>query len=144
MVGLVIFTHGPVGVALRDCGEEFFPNQSAFEAIALDREADRSGSWSALQQAVTAVDQQQGVMVLVDMFGGTPSNLAMALLTREDIAVVTGVNLPMVLRALQKREHLAVHELAEEVLAYGRRNVTSAAEWLQPEYTEEVPKGVDP
>ena len=144
MVGLVIFTHGPVGRALRDCGTEFFPNQSAFEAIALDREADRSGSWSALQQAIDSVDQQNGVMVLVDMFGGTPSNLAMALLTRDDIAVVTGVNLPMMLRALQKREQLAVHELAEEVLAYGRRNVTSAAEWLKPEYTEQNPIGADP
>ena len=143
MVGLVIFTHGPVGVALRDCGTEFFPNQSAFEAIALDREADRSGSWSALQQAVTAVDQQQGVMVLVDMFGGTPSNLAMALLTREDVAVITGVNLPMVLRAMQKRANLSVHQLSDDVLAYGRRNVTSAAEWLKPEKTEEIPRGVE-
>ena len=144
MVGLVIFTHGPVGIALRDCGMEFFPNQPAFEAIALDREADRSGSWSALQQAITTVDQQSGILVLVDMFGGTPSNLAMALLTRDDISVITGVNLPMVLRALQKRQQLAVHELAEEVLAYGRRNVTSAAEWLKPEFTEELPLGVDP
>ena len=67
----------------------------------------------------------------------------MALLTRDDIAVITGVNLPMVLRALQKRAQLSAHELSEEVLAYGRRNVTSAAEWLKPEPTEEIPIGVD-
>ena len=143
MVGLVIFTHGRVADALRDCAKDFFREHERLVSIALDREADRAESWTALQQGMAKVDSEHGVLVLVDMFGGTPSNLAMALLTRDDVAVITGVNLPMVLRAMQKRGQLPVHDLAEDVLAYGRRNVTSAAEWLKPERTEEVPIGVD-
>jgi len=143
MVGLVIFTHGTVGAALKECAEDFFQENQQLVAITLDREADRATSWSALLEAMSQADAGAGVLVLVDMFGGTPSNLAMALLTREDVAVITGVNLPMVLRAMQKRALLPVHELASEVLAYGRRNVTSAAEWLKPERTDEVPVGVD-
>ena len=142
MVGLVIFTHGAVGESLKACAEDFFKASDRLVALGLNREADRSQSWSRLHQAVEEVDDGSGVLVMVDMFGGTPSNLAMALLTREDISVVTGVNLPMVLRAVQKRAILSVHALGEEALAYGRRNVTSAAEWLQPEYTEEIPIGV--
>ena len=143
MVGLVIFTHGSVASALKECAEDFFQEHQLLVAISLDREADRAVSWTALQSAVNEVEADGGVLVLVDMFGGTPSNLAMALLTRDDISVITGVNLPMVLRAMQKRAQLTVHELAEEVLAYGRRNVTSAAEWLKPEATEEIPLGVE-
>ena len=142
MVGMVIFTHGKVAAALCDCAKDFFRDSQHLAAVALDREADRADSWAALQQGVADADAGQGVLVLVDMFGGTPSNLAMALLTRNDVAVITGVNLPMVLRAMQKRATLSVHDLAEDVLAYGRRNVTSAAEWLKPEKTEEIPSGV--
>jgi PTS system mannose-specific IIA component len=143
MVGLVIFTHGSVGAALQECAVDFFQEDQQLVSITLDKDADRATSWAALIEAVAQADSNEGVLVLVDMFGGTPSNLAMALLTREDVAVITGVNLPMVLRAMQKRAHLPVHKLATEVLAYGRRNVTSAAEWLKPERTEEVPAGVE-
>ena len=143
MVGIVIFTHGSVARALRECAEDFFGDPRHLVDIALDREADRADTWEALQQGVKDADAGDGVLLLVDMFGGTPSNLAMALLTREDVAVITGVNLPMVLRAMQKRANLSVHELSDDVLAYGRRNVTSAAEWLKPEKTEEIPRGVE-
>ncbi|NOY25258.1 MAG: PTS sugar transporter subunit IIA [Oligoflexia bacterium] len=133
MIGVVIATHCTVASALAQATEVVLGHQVALACVDLPPEATREDAWKALSSAVDQTDAGDGVLVLVDMLGGTPSNLAMALLAEGRVDVVTGVNLPMVLRAIGRRQETTdLTILAQDVLEYGRRNVTAATQWLQP------------
>ncbi len=132
MIGLVIATHGRIASAAAEAAEIVLGPQDALATVDLPSNASGDDAWGLLRDAVAAADRGQGALILVDMLGGTPSNLAMALLARERIEVLTGVNLPMVLRALRQRDTLALAELANDVAAYGQRNITVASDWLRP------------
>ena len=132
MIGVVVATHCHVASALIEAAQVVLGEQDALASVDLDPGLGRDQAWGLLRDAVTLVDRGQGVLVLVDMLGGTPSNLALALLAEGNFEVVTGVNLPMVLRALQRRGAEPLPALVSDVLAYGRRNVSGAAELLRP------------
>jgi len=132
MIGIVIATHCGIASALAQAAQVVLGAQEALSTVDLQPETDRDEAWNRLRDAVAAADRGQGVLVLVDMLGGTPSNLAMALLAEGQVDVVTGVNLPMVIRAVQHRADHDLPTLAQDVLRYGRRNVTAATDWLQP------------
>lgn len=136
MIGVVLFTHGSVASALHATARTILGPLPAVAAVDLDPDAGREAAWQALDEAVRAVDRGAGVLLLVDMFGGTPSNLALARLADADAEVLTGVNLAMVLRAVRKRESLTLSALAEDVVAYGRRNVTASVGWLRTPPTD--------
>lgn len=131
LIGIVLFTHGSVATALHETATSILGEQQAFTAVDLPPEAGREAAWSALDTAIETVDHAAGVLLLVDMFGGTPSNLALARLADENAEVLTGVNLAMVLRALRKRNEGPLSSLAADVVAYGRRNVTASVGWLR-------------
>lgn len=137
MIGVVLFTHGCVASALHDTAETILGPLSSFAAVDLPPDSTRETAWAALDQAVRSADKGEGVLLLVDMFGGTPSNLALARLAEQDAEVLTGVNLAMVLRAARRRAELPLASLAQDVLAYGRRNVTASAGWLRTPSTSE-------
>lgn len=133
MIGVVIATHCAVASALAQATQVVLGHQDALACVDLPPEATREDAWEALSSAVGQTDGGDGVLVLVDMLGGTPSNLALALLAEGQVDVVTGVNLPMVLRAIQRRKEITdLTVLASDVIEYGRRNVTAATQWLQP------------
>ncbi len=132
MVGIVIATHCRVASALAEAATVVLGSQDALATVDLAPEDDRERGWGKLRDAVTVADRGDGVLVMVDVLGGTPSNLALALLAEHQVEVLTGVNLPMVLRALQHRESTPLDALARDVLEYGRRNVSSAGVWLRP------------
>jgi PTS system mannose-specific IIA component len=83
-----------------------------------------------IDKAIREVDQGTGVLVLVDMFGGTPSNLSLAFLDEGRVEVVTGVNLPMLVKVARQKEGTGIHELAELARDYGRRNISVASDLL--------------
>jgi PTS system mannose-specific IIA component len=133
MIGITIATHGATATALRDTAVDFLGSEiPGLVAIQITEEMTRSKAWTALVEGVESVDGGEGVLVLVDMFGGTPATLAMALLAERMVDVVTGTNLAMVLRAVLKRGDHTLETLSADVLSYGRRNVTSSATWLAP------------
>jgi mannose PTS system EIIA component len=129
MLGIVLFTHGEVAAALRDTAETILGPVEGLAAAGLPAELDRATAWTRLEAAIEAVDVGDGVLILVDMFGGTPSNLALARLAEGNVEVLTGVNLAMVLRSIQRRNDHDLTSLAQDVLKYGRRNVTASTEW---------------
>ncbi len=131
MIGIVVFTHGSVATGLVETARTILGPTPGLVAVELDPDLEREAAWARLDTALATADRGAGVIVLVDMFGGTPSNLAMARLADGDVEVVTGVNLAMVLRSVQHREGRALADLAADVVAYGRRNVTSSAGWLR-------------
>jgi len=132
MVGILIATHGGIGLSLLGTAIDLVGETAeAAIAVTIDDHLDRAQAWDQLVEAYEAVNQDEGVLILVDMFGSTSSTLALSLLAERKVEVLTGVNLAMVLRALLHRSrHNDLETLAADVLQYGQRNVTSSGTWL--------------
>ena len=131
MVGILIATYGDIGHSLLSTAVDLVGEPAAMATtITLGDHQDRATAWDGLVSALESVDSGSGVLLMVDMFGSTSSTLALGLLADRHVEVLTGVNLAMVLRALLNRQDVDLKTLSEDVLQYGRRNVTSSATWL--------------
>ena len=86
---------------------------------------------TAVEAAIRTVDAGKGVLLLIDMFGGTPSNIGLSFLATHQVEVVTGVNLPMMVKLPMARQEMSLPELAKHLLEYGRRNITIPGEMLK-------------
>ena len=131
MVGILIATSGNIGQSLLETAVDLIgePAESA-SSVTLSDGQDRAEAWKGLVTAADGVEDGEGVLLMVDMFGSTSSTMALSLLAHRNVEVLTGVNLAMVLRALLNRRGATLKALSEDVLHYGRRNVTSSATWL--------------
>jgi PTS system mannose-specific IIA component len=132
MVGIVIVTHGKLGEALIEAAEFILgsrPKAAVSVSIDLNQNVDR------LREKVAAgikkVSGDQGVLILTDMFGGTPSNISYSFLEEGHIEVLSGVNLPILVHALDTRGKLPLAELAAAVEAFGRKSITLASSILK-------------
>jgi len=133
MVGILVITH-------RRLAEEFIATAELIVGkienclgLSLDPDLPVGELRQQINQAMDTVNDGNGVIVLTDMFGGTPSNLSLSFLNTEGIEVVTGVNLPMLLKLAQSREGQRVDELARAIKDYGRRSISLASEILDQE-----------
>jgi PTS system mannose-specific IIA component len=131
MVGLVVATHGRLAEEILRTAEGIVGPLEQCEAVAVGAETSMDDARARLAEAVKRVDVGEGVVVLTDMFGGTPANLALTFLD-EKVEVVTGVNLPMILKlATARAESLSLRAAAELLAAYGQKNITLASELLR-------------
>jgi PTS system mannose-specific IIA component len=131
MVGVVVATHGKLAEELLRTAEGIVGRVAQAAAVTLDARISMEEARSRLGQAIAGVETGDGVLVLTDMFGGTPSNLALTFLEAR-VEVVTGVNLPMVLKLSTLRdEQKPLAALAEAIASYGQKNITLASELLR-------------
>ncbi|MDD2876585.1 MAG: PTS sugar transporter subunit IIA [Acidiphilium sp.] len=112
MIGLVLVSHGNLGVALRDAMEHVVGPQRNVATVSIEADADIETQRQEIAARVAEVDTGDGVVVLTDMFGGTPCNLSMSMLDRKDVEVIAGVNLPMLVKLAKIR---GSHTLADAV-----------------------------
>jgi len=131
MIGIVLATHGELGRALIGAMEMIVGAQPRVAALSL-QVADRlEDATCRLQDALDAADEGDGVLVLTDMLGGTPSNLCLAHIGGErPVEVASGVNLPMLLKAVQARRDSSLRETAAHVKKVGRGAIVVASEVL--------------
>ncbi len=131
MVGVVVATHGKLGEELLATVAAVCGPLPQAQAVALSSSQSTEEARAALSAAIRAADGGQGVLVLTDMFGGTPSNLALTFL-EEGIEVVTGVNLPMLLKLSTARaDGASLGATAAMLVAYGQKNITLASQLLR-------------
>ena len=132
MVGFVVATHGRLAEELLHTAEGIVGPVEACEAVSIGASGSSMDDCRArLGDAVKRVDSGEGVLVLTDMFGGTPANLALTFLD-DKLEVVTGVNLPMILKlATARGENLSLRAAAELATNYGQKNITLASELLR-------------
>jgi len=129
MVGLVVATHGRLAEELIRTAERIVGPIERIAPVSVDAQSSMDDARARLAAAIEAVDQGQGVLVLTDMFGGSPANLALTFLA-DRIEVVTGVNLPMLLKLAGSRgDQLAA--AAELAVAQGQKNVQVASALLR-------------
>lgn len=128
--GVVLVTHVDYGAGLLRAAETILGPLADCSSIQVDASLDVSETVSRLKEAVSLLDKGNGVIVLTDMFGGTPTNLSLSLLGTGAIEVVTGVNLPMLLKVFEARyEELSV--LADVAVEAGRKGIDSASRILR-------------
>lgn len=131
MVGLVVATHGLLGEELLRTAAEIVGAIPGARAVSVSARQAMDAARAALGEAIHAVDQGEGALVLTDMFGGTPANLALTFLD-EKVEVITGVNLPMLLKfAATRGEGMTLEATARLLAGYGQKNVTLASELLR-------------
>jgi len=132
-VGVVIVTHYRLGQEFLQALRLIVPEGPEFHAVAIEPEQTVEEMRRAIDAALRAADSGQGVLVLTDMFGGTPSNISLSFLEDRRVEVVTGVNLPMLIKLATLREEKPLEELASFVKQYGQRNISVASEILPDE-----------
>ncbi len=131
MVGIVVVTHGSLGEALLDAvrivmGE--LPDRLVAVSIDLTQNVDKLRS--KLSSAIASVDENDGILVLTDMFGGTPSNLSYSFLEEGRIEVISGVNLPVLIKALtlrKRKKNLPLPAMAREIEECGKKSISMAS-----------------
>jgi len=132
MIGKLILTHGGLARELLAAAKVISGPVSGFEAVSLEWTDSFEAARAQVQAAVDRLDQGHGVLILTDMFGGTPCNIAMTFLQPGKIEVLTGVNLPVVLRlACQAQEDGNLAELARNLQARGQRSLCLGSDMVQ-------------
>lgn len=134
-VGLLLLSHGPLADALRETVQVLEPEPAEpLGALSLAWDEAPESASERLQKAIAKADRGRGVVLLTDMFGGTPSNLALAFLQKGRIEIVTGVNLPMVVKARAlARAGTDPAEMARILVEKGRRAIVAAGELMESE-----------
>src|SRR6266850_6436727 len=123
MIGLVIVTHGRLAVEFRAALEHVVGPQSQIEAVTSGPDDNGEQCRKNIVEAVKRVDSGDGVAILTDMFGGTPSNLAISVMSRPKVEVLAGINLPMLVKLAKVREHCPLTDAVSAAQAAGRKYV---------------------
>jgi PTS system mannose-specific IIA component len=130
MIGLVLVTHGRLAVEFRAALEHVVGAQSHVETVSIGADDDIERRRQDIIEAVQKVNAGQGVIVLTDMFGGTPSNLAISVMSPGKIEVVAGVNLPMLIKLASVRGEKPLAEAIDDAQDAGRKYINVASQVL--------------
>ena len=130
MIGIVIVAHGRLAESLVEAAEMIVGSSTQMKACSFGQESSVDTLRKMVKTSIKEVDTGDGVIILTDMFGGTPSNISLSFLEDAKIEVVTGVNLPMVINALTKREGKNIRELVFLLKDSGCKNIYIASEVL--------------
>jgi PTS system mannose-specific IIA component len=133
MIGIVVVTHCNLGGELLRAAEFIMGKIKGVAVVSLDPTMEAERLRREVASALGQVDAGQGVLILTDMFGGTPSNISLSFLKEGRVDVVTGVNLPMLIHGTSRRSDKTLGQLAEEVQNYGRRSISQAGQLLKKE-----------
>jgi PTS system mannose-specific IIA component len=136
MIGVVVVTHGQLATELLNAAETIVGELPRFTAVSIGWHDDTEDARSEIAEAVARVNGDTGVLILTDMFGGTPSNLAMTFLG-DGVEVITGVNLPMLIKLANLAEQADLLTAAREIREQGRAAIWVASDLLRGEKTTE-------
>lgn len=130
MIGLVLVTHGRLATEFRAALEHVVGPQSQIEAVTIGPDDDVEQRRKDIIDAVQRVDTGDGVAILTDMFGGTPSNLAISVMSRPKVEVIAGINLPMLVKFAKVRGECPLAQAVDQARESGRKYITIASRVL--------------
>ena len=131
MQGLLVVTHGRVAEELVKAAKTIVGPLDALEAVSIGWDDDVAAARERIHEAVQRVGKGGSVLILTDMFGGTPTNIALSLLEPGRVEVVTGVNLPMLIKFTNLRDELQFVDVARRIAEQGKRAIHVASELLE-------------
>jgi PTS system mannose-specific IIA component len=132
-IGVVIVTHYRLGEEFLQALRLIVPEAPEFLSVAIEPSQSVEEMRGSIASALRAADRGEGVLVLTDMFGGTPSNISLSFLDEQRVEVVTGLNLPMLIKLATFAEEKSLEDLATFIKKYGQRNISVASEILPEE-----------
>lgn len=128
MIGIVIVTHSQLGNALIDAAEFILGNRpDTMVPVSIDLKENVDKLRKKIAEAIKQVDNKKGVLILTDMFGGTPSNLSYSFLEEGKVEVISGVNLPILIKAVDIQKDMELSDLAQEIEAFGKKSISLAS-----------------
>ena len=130
MIGILIVTHKELAEALMGVWDLILGRSEGVQAVSLDPKDPPETSRQQIQRGLTQINNGSGVIILTDMLGGTPSNLALPFLQEGKVEVITGVNLPMLMKLPQIRQKTDLREAAQALKESGQKGITMASEVL--------------
>jgi PTS system mannose-specific IIA component len=133
MIGVVVVTHGQLATELVNAAEMIVGDLPQFIAVSIGWHDEVNDARDDIAQAIERVRSEEGVLLLTDMFGGTPSNLGMTFLETNRIEVITGVNLPMLIKLASLRSSHDLLGVAREMRDHGRNAIWVASDLLRAE-----------
>ena len=133
MIGVVVVTHGQLANELVNAAEMIVGDLPQFAAVSIGWHDDVNDAREDIAQAIERVRGDNGVLLLTDMFGGTPSNLGMTFLEKDRLEVITGVNLPMLIKLAGARVSNDLTGVAQAMREHGRNAIWVASEFLRGE-----------
>ena len=128
MVGIVIVTHSQLGDALIDAAEFILgtrPDTMVSVSINLNENVDKLRK--KITEGIKEVDRNKGILILTDMFGGTPSNLSYSFLEEGKVEVISGVNLPILIKAVDLQKDMELSDLAQHLETFGKKSISLAS-----------------
>src|SRR5512141_1050773 len=133
MIGVVVVTHGQLATELVNSAEMIVGDLPQFTAVSIGWHDDVNDAREEIGQAIERVRAEEGVLLLTDMFGGTPSNIGMTFLEKDRLEVITGVNLPMLIKLASLRRSSDLLAVAKEMREHGRNAIWVASDLLRGE-----------
>jgi PTS system mannose-specific IIA component len=128
----VIVSHGRLAGELLAAAEMIVGQVDHITAVSIDWNDDVDAAQAEVERAITHVSQGRGVLLLTDMFGGTPTNIAGMFLVEDKVEVITGVNLPMVIKLATQAQDVSLADIAHQVLEQGQSGIYLASDLLTP------------
>ncbi len=130
MIGLVLVTHGRLADELRSAMEHVVGTQRNVATVCIGPDDDMDSRRTEIRSLIESIDTGDGVVILTDMFGGTPSNLAISMMSRDGVEVLSGVNLPMLVKLAKVRSAQTLAECVECAQVAGRKYIAAASHVL--------------
>jgi mannose PTS system EIIA component len=130
MIGIVVVTHGAIGIEMVRATQRIIPEATHIVGVAVESNDPPQSIRQQIADAISLVDDHSGILVLTDMFGGTPSNICLSFLGEQKIEILSGVNLPMLIKLANMREQLSFEDLVPFIQQYGQRNIVIASHVL--------------
>jgi mannose PTS system EIIA component len=131
MIGALVVTHGHLAQELVAAAEMIVGDISHIQAVSIGWHDDVNDARKEIERKISEVDRGSGILLLTDMFGGTPSNIAFAFHEPGKVDIVTGVNLPMIIKIAHQKEDEDLDSLARSVLEQGQSSIRVASEFLR-------------
>ena len=130
MIGIIIVTHGNLALELKSAMEHILGVQKNIEIICISSDDDLDERKNDIQGSIKKIDNNNGIVMLTDMFGGTPSNLAISFLKTGKIEIISGVNLPMLVKLIGLRDSNDLNGVAQETKDSAQKYISIASEIL--------------
>ena len=130
MIGMILVTHGRLAEEFVKAMEHVVGRQENVSTVCIGPQDDVEARRKEIAKAIKQVDTGEGVVILTDLFGGTPSNLAISLLEEGRVEVIAGINLPMLIRLAGARDKMKIGEAVAAAREAGRNYITVASEFL--------------
>jgi PTS system mannose-specific IIA component len=130
MIGIVVVTHGNIGCEMVNAVRRIIPDVNHICAVAVESDDPQESIRLQVADAISNVDTGSGVLILTDMFGGTPSNICLSFLKPSKVEVVSGLNLPMLIKLANIRNNVNFDETVDFIQQYGKKNIVIASHVL--------------